>query len=84
MLHTQTPPKRIRAANAAKAKEFIDLMELAANGKNDSIVFLVRSDGLTTFRTLKSLCDQRSIRNGKLPVVGQGRIDLSAFTDKKK
>ena len=84
VLHTQTPPKRIRAANAAKAKEFIDLMELAANGKNDSIVFLVRSDGLTTFRTLKSLCDQRSIRNGKLPVVGQGRIDLSAFTDKKK
>ncbi len=84
VMHTQTPPKRIRTANAAKAQEFINLMELAANGKNDSIVFLVRSDGLGTFRTLKGLCDKRSIRNGKLPVVGQGRIDLSAFTNKKK
>lgn len=84
VMHTQTPPKRIRAANAAKAQEFIALMELVANGKNDSIVFLVRSDGLATFRTLKSLCDKRSIRNGKLPVVGQGRIDLSAFTSKNK
>jgi hypothetical protein len=84
VMHTQTPPKRIRTANAAKAKEFIDLMEVAANGKADSIVFLVRSDGLATFRNLKSMCVQRSIRNGKLPVVGQGRIDLSAFTNKKK
>ena len=84
VMHTQTPPQRIRTANAAKAKEFIDLMQLAANGKSDSIVFLVRSDGLATFRTLKGLCDKRSIRNGKLPVVGQGRIDLSAFTNKKK
>ena len=84
VMHTQTPPQRIRTANAAKAKEFIDLMQMAANGKSDSIVFLVRSDGLATFRTLKGLCDKRSIRNGKLPVVGQGRIDLSAFTNKKK
>lgn len=83
VMHTETPQKRIRTANAAKAEKFIALMELAANGKNDSIVFLVRSDGLGTFRTLKGLCDQRSIRNGKLPVVGQGRIDLSAFTEKK-
>ena len=36
VMHTQTPPKRIRAANAAKAQEFIALMELVANGKNDS------------------------------------------------
>ncbi len=84
VMHTQTPTKRIRTANAAKAKEFINLMELAANGKNDSIVFLVRNDGLGTFRTLKGLCDKRNIRNGKLPVVGQGRIDLSAFNQRKK
>ena len=84
VMHTQTPTKRIRTANAAKAQEFIDLMQLAANGKNDSIVFLVRSDGLGTFRTLKGMCDKRNIRNGKLPVVGQGRIDLSVFTSKKK
>ena len=84
VMHTQTPTKRIRTANAAKAEEFIDLMQLAANGKNDSIVFLGRSDGLGTFRTLKGMGDKRNIRNGKLPVVGQGRIDLSAFTSKKK
>ncbi len=82
VMHTQNPTKRIRTANAAKDPEFIALMELVANGKDDSIIFLVRSDGLTTFKTLKGMCEQRSIRNGKLPVVGQGRIDLSAFNKK--
>lgn len=82
VMHTQSPTLRIRTANAPKSPEFIALMERVANGKDDSIVFLVRSDGLSTFRTLKRLCDERSIRNGKLPVVGQGRIDLSAFNKK--
>lgn len=80
VMHTLTPPKRIRAADMARDQDFIALLELVVNGKDDSIVFLVRSDALGTFRAAKRLCDQREIRNGKIPVVGKGRIDLSAFT----
>lgn len=80
VLHMMDPPKRIRRANLMKDDDFLAMLETVANGTNDSIVFLLRSDGLATYRQCKSLCDPREIRNGKIPVVGKGRIDLSAFT----
>lgn len=82
VLHTVDPPKRIRAANMVNDKDFLDLLEKVANSTNDSVVFLVRSDALSTFRAAKKICTDREIRNGKLPVVGDGRIDLSQFADK--
>ncbi|WP_203328885.1 coiled-coil domain-containing protein [Candidatus Laterigemmans baculatus] len=83
VLHTTDPPKRIRTAEVPKDQDFLDLLGKVANGANDSIVFLLRSDGLSTYQLCKRLCDERQIRNGKLPVVGQGRIDLSAFVEKE-
>lgn len=83
VMHNLNPPKRIRNADLVKSDVFIALMELVANGKDDSIVFMVRSDGLGTYRNAKRICDQREIRNGKIPVVGKGRIDLSAFAGGK-
>ena len=83
VLHDGPSPKRIRAANMAKDADFIKLLEQVANGKDDSIVFLLRSDGLGTYRACKQLCDEREIRNGKIPVAGKGLIDLSAFTTPK-
>lgn len=80
VMHNSPQPKRIRAAAMAKDEDFLKLLETVANGKDDSIVFLVRSDGLGTYSAAKKLCDDREIRNGKLPIVGKGRIDLNAFT----
>ncbi|MBB3205372.1 vacuolar-type H+-ATPase subunit I/STV1 [Rhodopirellula rubra] len=79
VLHSINPTKRIRRADVAKDEDFIALMEKVVNGTRDSIVFLVRSDALGTYRACKSLCDERDVRNGKIPIVGQGRIDLSQF-----
>lgn len=84
VLHSMSNPKRIRAANIAKDEDFIKLLETVANGKDDSIVFLVRSDGLGSYHACKRLCDARELRNGKIPVAGQGRIDLSAFNKRNK
>jgi hypothetical protein len=84
VLHTLTPVKRIRAGSMVTDKDFIALLEKVANGANDSIVFLVRSDGLGTYYAVRKICADRDIRNGKLPVVGAGRIDLSQFAKKKK
>ncbi len=82
VLHTSDPVKRIRTANITTDKDFLALLERTANGTRDSIVFLVRSDGLSTLLACQRLCDEREIRNGKLPIVGQGRIDLAAFGKK--
>ena len=80
-MHTQTPPKRIRAGEMVKDKDFLDVLSKVANSQNSSVVFLIRSDALNIYRTAKKLCDDRNIRNGKLPVVGNGKIDLSAFNE---
>ncbi|MDA0283189.1 MAG: hypothetical protein O3B13_08505 [Planctomycetota bacterium] len=84
VMHTVNPPKLIRAANMVNDKDFIALLEKVANGVDDSIVFLIRSDGLSTYYAAKQLCTDREIRNGKLPVIGGGRIDLSHFAKDKK
>ncbi|QDV69621.1 hypothetical protein Poly24_33370 [Rosistilla carotiformis] len=83
VLHNLPEPKRVRTSEAGGDKDFKDLMNKVLNGKDDTIIFLVRSDGLSTYRTLKSLCDSNDVRNGKIPVVGKGRIDLSVFTEKQ-
>lgn len=79
VMHNVKPIKRVRNNDLAKDETFLELLNLVANGTNDSIVFLVRNDGINTFKRCKKICDDREIRNGKLPVVGQGRIDLGAF-----
>lgn len=84
VLHTMAEPKRIPTGAILKDKDFLDLLTLVVNGKDDSIVFLVRSNGLQTYRFCRNQCNSRDIRNGKIPVVGQGRIDLSAFVEKRK
>ncbi len=81
VMHHLQPPKRIRAGEMASDSDFIALLEKTLNGKDDTIVFLVRSDGLAVYRAAQKMCQDRQIRNGKIPVVGKGRIDLSAFAD---
>lgn len=84
VIHAINPPKRLRTGEMVKDKDFLALLERVANGTNDSLVFLVRSDGLNTYYAARKLCNDREIRNGKLPVVGAGRIDLGQFAAGKK
>jgi hypothetical protein len=79
VMHHLPTPKTIRAGEIVSDPDFLALLESVANGVSESIVFLVRSDGLNVYQACKQICDQRQIRHGKLPVVGKGRIDLSAF-----
>jgi len=83
VMHNVDPPRRVRVNDIMRDKPFLELLELVLNGANDSIVFLMRSDGINTYNRIKKTCDDQEIRNGKLPVVGQGRIDLSAFVNKE-
>jgi len=82
VLHDLNPPKTIRAGDMVNDEDFRKILETVANSVHDSIVFLIRSDGLNTYQAARKICTDRDIRNGKLPVVGKGKIDLSYFNKK--
>ena len=82
MLHTSKEPQRVRQADLAAEKAFIGLLDQVAESEKQSVIFLVRNDGLSTYRTARSLANAHEARNGKLPVIGQGRLNLSYFIDK--
>ncbi|HEY1065463.1 MAG TPA: hypothetical protein VGE52_05115 [Pirellulales bacterium] len=81
VLHDLDPPKTIRAAEMVTDKDFLNVLSQVAGNVNDTVVFLLRSDGLNTYNAAKKLCDDRNIRHGRLPVVGEGKVDLSAFRE---
>ncbi len=79
VMHTDDPPLTIRKADIPAHERFLALMQFVANNNQQTIVFLVRSDSLGTYRMVKKLCDDNNVRNGKLPAVGNGRLDFSHF-----
>ena len=79
VLHTKDVPLTIRTAEIAANAKFVALLEQAANNANQRIVFILRSDSLGTYRAAKKLCDDNGVRHGKLPAVGDGRLDFSHF-----
>ncbi|MEX0820080.1 MAG: hypothetical protein WD070_10830 [Pirellulaceae bacterium] len=82
VLHTEEPPLTIRNAEIAANATFVALLEKVANNSNQSVIFLLRSDSLGTYRLVKKLCDDNQVRNGKLPAVGNGRLDFRHFRNK--
>lgn len=81
VLHTSKTPERIRTADMAKNKNFVALLKDVAASPKKSMVFLVRNDALSTYSAVSRLASANEVRNGKLPVIGKGRIDLSYFLD---
>jgi len=77
----KTTPVRTNEMNTNP--EFIKLLEEVKANPKGQVVFLIRDDGLSTYRSARGLVSAKGVKNGKLPVVGDGRIDLSYFKKKK-
>jgi hypothetical protein len=73
------PPKRIRRADLAADEDFVRLLDNVAGRPKATVIFLVRDDGLPTYFSASGVARAHYARNGKLPVIGQGNIDLSMF-----
>jgi len=54
------------------------LKRVAAEAKG-TVIFLVREDGISTYRAASGVAAKHYCRNGKLPVSGAGELDFSAF-----
>ncbi len=81
IVHQGDSPPRIRTADLAQDEQFLRLLSIVAASPRQRIVFLIREDGLSTYNTASRLADVHEADHGRLPVVGQGRIDLSYFTN---
>ena len=72
-------PWRVRRADLATDEKFLALLDRVAAQPKASVIFLVRDDALGTYYAARSLARSHYARNGKLPVIGHGKIDLSMF-----
>lgn len=81
IIHQGDQPQRIKADQLGQNEDFLKLLSSVAVSPKKSIVFLVRDNGLGTYRTASGLADFNEAKNGKLPVIGQGRLDLSYFQE---
>jgi cell division protein FtsB len=72
-------PWRVRRADLATDEKFLALLDRVADRPNATVVFLVRDDALGTYYAARNLARSHYARNGKLPVIGHGKIDLSMF-----
>jgi hypothetical protein len=82
VLHHLAQPVRVRVNAIETNKEFLKLSNEVAGTEGAKIVFLVREDGVSVYRRAKRFTDSLGVENGKLPVLGQGRINLQFFRGK--
>ncbi len=79
VLYESDPPKRIPKSEIATNTVYLDLLDHIAANKKRSIIFLIRDDAIGTYSAARNVARGKYARNGKLPVIGHGQLDLSMF-----
>jgi polyhydroxyalkanoate synthesis regulator phasin len=72
-------PRPVRRADLRTDAAFLELLDRIADSEKQTVVFLVRDDAVGTYMAARNVAIEKYARNGKLPVIGQGKIDLSLF-----
>lgn len=80
----ETPVRRVRRADMRSDESFLTLLDTIAKRTKGIVIFLVREDALDTYFAAYNIAREHYARAGKLPVIGQGQIDLSVFEQLKK
>ncbi len=80
----EDPPRRVRRADMRTDETFLALLDRIAKQPKGIVIFLVREDALDTYFAAYGVAREHYARAGKLPVIGQGQIDLSVFKQLKK
>ena len=72
-------PVRVIRAELDKNGEWLKLLDQVSKRPKASIIFLMREDAMSMYYAARTVALSKGARNGKLPVIGQGKIDLSLF-----
>lgn len=76
-------PYRVPTAAIKTDKKFLEHLKRVKANPKASVIFLVRSDAIGVYHAARAWARSNYARNGKLPVIGKGKIDLSLFREKK-
>ncbi len=80
VLYDSEPPFRIgKQEKFEENKRFLSLLDRVRKQPKGTVVFLVRTDGLSVYNRARTIAWGRETVNGKLPLIGQGKVDLSVF-----
>lgn len=79
--HSVGKTMRIRRSSLAGSDSFGKVMRAIRETDNGIAVFLVRDNGVRTYFIARSVARTLYCPHGKLPVVGHGKLDLSAFDE---
>jgi hypothetical protein len=77
--HGGDEPEHLPVGGLEGNESFLKLLDHVAASPKRTLVFLIRDNGLGTYRKARDLADWAEVRNGRLPVIGKGRLDLSYF-----
>ena len=76
------PVKLAEITTDANYKKLVDYVrEGGESGR--TIVFLIRQDGLDTFQRARDFAISHDANTAKLPLIGDGPVDLAAFGVKR-
>ncbi|HID22332.1 MAG TPA: hypothetical protein EYP14_08015 [Planctomycetaceae bacterium] len=78
-IHEGPEPKFIRRGDMARDLDFIALLDRVAGTERGTVIFLIRDDAVGTYNVARSVANSRYCRNGKLPLIGHGELDLTIF-----
>ena len=71
--------RRIDHTDDKNFKKFSEFLNKVKSKESTTVIFLIRADGVGIYDDAFSVAEKLSVRNGKLPLPGQGKIDFSLF-----
>ncbi|MGY8771555.1 MAG: hypothetical protein ACKVH8_24330 [Pirellulales bacterium] len=83
VIHSAPKPISVRNNELGANADYKKLMDSVKAAEKSTLIFLIREDGLGTYYAARNLANTNGVKNGKLPVPGNGRIDLSYLNKKK-
>ncbi len=78
-IHEGDVPTHVRTADLKTDATFRGLLERIAGRPKATVIFLIRDDAVATYNAARAVALELRARNGKLPVIGHGKLDLSMF-----
>lgn len=79
ILHGEEGPRSIDWSAVRISEDIRRLFSEVKDDPNATVTFLVRPDGIATFNLVRDLAQEQSVPSGKLPIPGDGELDLRSW-----